>query len=390
MTRKAARPPRRDRPAAPSKLKEFFDARLVRAIASDLARVEPTFDAAGFVESGLDGLDRLELTPRAWHLANALRAYLPQPFSRATDVLVASLGPELPPTGENGLSPLRFMPHVFFVQKYGLDDFEAAMHAQYELTKRFSAESSIRAFLVRYPEQTYARLLEWARDENTYVRRLVSEGTRPRLPWAPRLRAFQDDPRPVIALLELLKDDPERYVRRSVANNLNDIGKDHPDLAVEVCRRWLTGASPGRAWIVRHALRSLVKKAHRGALETLGIGDTPEVSVGGVRLVPSSVEIGGKLRFSFEIANTGNRVQELLIDYVVHFVKANGASRPKVFKLRKIVLSPSARRELGSTVSVETMTTRRHYPGRHRIEVLINGVAHPLAAFEVRPSPRSL
>jgi 3-methyladenine DNA glycosylase AlkC len=367
------------------KLKNLFDSNLIHEIASDLSRADPGFDIVGFVESGLDGLDRLELTARAWHLAEVLQKYLPQPFSRAADVLVASLGPELTCTDEFGLSPLRYMPHVFFVQKYGLDDFEAAMRAQYELTKRFSAESSIRAFLVRYPEQTYTRLLEWSRDENVHVRRLVSEGTRPRLPWAPRLRAFQEDLRPVIALLELLKDDPERYVQRSVANNLNDISKDHPDLAVAVCRRWSIDASPGREWIVRHALRSLVKKAHRGALGTLGVGRTPNVRVTGLRLVPPSVKLGGALRFSFAIVSTAKRAQELLVDYAVHFVKANGATRPKVFKLRKIVLSPAARVELGSTVSFEDMTTRRHYPGRHRIDVLINGVAHPLAAFEVGP-----
>jgi len=143
---------------------------------------------------------------------------------------------------------------------------------------------------VRYPNETYARLLEWTRDRNVHVRRLVSEGTRPRLPWAPRLRAFQADPRPVIALLELLKDDPERYVQRSVANNLNDIGKDHPDLAVEVCRRWSASAPPGRAWIVRHALRSLVKTAHRGALETLGVGGKPRVQIGKARCAISSTK----------------------------------------------------------------------------------------------------
>lgn len=372
------------------KLKYLFDANLVRRIASDISQADSDFDAAGFVECGLDGLDRLELTARAWHLAEALRLYLPRLFSKAADVLIASLGPEISRIDEFGLSSLRYMPHVLFVQKYGLDDFEVAMRVQYELTKRFSAESSIRAFLVRYPENTYARLLEWTRDENVHVRRLVSEGSRPRLPWAPRLRAFQEDPRSVIALLDLLKDDPERYVQRSVANNLNDISKDHPDLAVEVCRRWLTDASPGREWIVRHALRSLVKKAHRDALETLGVGGKPDVSLTGIRLVPPSVKLGGKLRFSFEIASTGKRVQELLIDYAVHYVKANGATRPKVFKLRKIELPPSVTIKLGSTISFETMTTRRHYPGRHRIDVLINGVAHPLAEFEVRPSLRRL
>ncbi|MGH9159551.1 MAG: DNA alkylation repair protein, partial [Vicinamibacteraceae bacterium] len=254
----------------------------------------------------------------------------------------------------------------------------------YELTKRFSAESSIRSFLVKYPEETYARLLEWARDENVHVRRLVSEGSRPRLPWAPRLRAFQDDPRPLIALLELLKDDPERYVQRSVANNLNDIGKDHPELVVDVCSQWSAHASPGGTWIVKHALRSLVKKQHPGALELVDAGNKPDVEISRVRLAPQAVELGGELQFSFEIASTGKRVQRLLVDYAVHFVKANGMVRPKVFKLRRITLAPGARVELASRISFENLTTRRHYAGRHRIDVLINGVTHPLAEFMVR------
>jgi 3-methyladenine DNA glycosylase AlkC len=366
------------------KLKHFFNEALVRSIAGELRRAHPSLRERPFVDACMTGLGGLELTGRGWHIAEVMHEHLPRPFAAAAEILVASLGPELAGTGGFGLAPFRYLPHVFFVQKYGLDAFEPAMRAQYELTKRFSAESSIRVFLVRYPEETYARLREWARDDNVHVRRLASEGTRPRLPWAPRLRAFQEDPRPVIALLELLKDDPERYVQRSVANNLNDIGKDHPDLAVEVCRRWSDGASPARSWIVRHALRALVKKGHRGALATLGVDGKPAVRITGVRLVPRSVRIGGQLRFSFTIASTRKKVQELLIDYAVHFVKANGATRPKVFKLRKIVLSPSDRVDLGSTVSFKNLTTRRHYPGRHRIDLLTNGVPHPLAEFEVR------
>jgi 3-methyladenine DNA glycosylase AlkC len=311
-----------------------------------------------------------------------MHLYLPRPFPVAADVLVAALGPEAARDG-SGTETLRYWPYASFVQKYGLDDFEAAMAAQYEITKRFSSEFSIRAFLVQHPEPTYARLLKWARDESVHVRRLVSEGTRPRLPWAPRLRAFQQDPRPVIRLLELLKDDPERCVQRSVANNLNDISKDHPDLAVETCRRWLADDSSHREWIVRRALRSLVKKGHRSALETLGVGSRPDVSIGAVRLAPRRVRLGGELRFSFEIASTGKQSQELLIDYVVHFIRASGATRPKVFKLRQIVLPPAGRVELAGAVSFADMTTRRHYPGRHRIDALINGVAHPLAEFVV-------
>src|SRR4051794_31390316 len=287
------------------KLKDFFDAGLVRGIAADIAHVHPKFDTAGFVAAGLDGLDRLELIQRGWHVAEALQKHLPQPFAKAADVLVASVGPEQEGTETFGMAPFRYLPHVLFVQKYGLDDFEAAMQAQYELTKRFTAESSIRPYLVKYPERTYARLVEWAGDDNVHVRRLVSEGTRPRLPWAPRLPQFQKDPQPVIALLELLKDDRERYVQRSVANNINDIGKDHPELAVELCRKWLKSAPPGRRWIVGHALRSLVKKGHAGALELLGFGGRPEISISPARLVPEHVVLGGKLRFAFEIASTG-------------------------------------------------------------------------------------
>jgi 3-methyladenine DNA glycosylase AlkC len=364
-------------------LKHFFNKELVRSIAHEIGRAYAPLRQSAFVDSCMDGLAQLELIARGAHIADVMYHHLPRPFAATAEIVIASLGPELPRTDEFGLAPFRYLPHVLFVQKYGLDDFEAAMRAQYELTKRFSAESSIRPFLVKYPEETYARLREWASDGNVHVRRLVSEGTRPRLPWAPRLRAFQEDPRPVIALLELLKDDPERYVQRSVANNLNDIGKDHADLAVEVCRRWLIGAPPAREWIVKHALRSLVKKGHSGALETLGVGDKPKVSVTKIRIAPKTVKIGGELRFSFEIASTGKKNQELLIDYAVHFVKANGTMRPKVFKLRRITLPPARRVELSAAVSFADMTTRRHYSGRHRIDLLINGVTYPLAQFDV-------
>jgi len=371
------------------KLKDFFDRRIVRSIARELRAAHPDFDERGFVAACLAGLGDLELLPRGWHIAEAMQRHLPQPFARAAQVLLASLERrEAQAQPESQAGPLadsfRYLPHVLFVQKYGLREFEASMRLQYELTQRFTAEFSVRAFLVEYPEQTYARLRSWALDPNAHVRRLVSEGTRPRLPWAPRLRAFQADPRPVLELLELLKDDPERYVQRSVANNLNDIAKDHPELAVETCRRWLRDASPERRWIIRHALRSLVKQGHRGALELLGGGAEPHVRIGAVKLNPKPARIGGQLRFSFALESTASRVQELLVDYVVHFVKANGSSRPKVFKLKKLVLAPAQPEQLEGKVSFEPMTTRRHYPGRHRLEVLVNGVVHPLAEFELR------
>ncbi len=366
-------------------LKNFFDERVVRSIAADLRRAFPGFEEALFVAEGMAPLEQLSLTGRAEHLAECMHRHLPPDYESAARILIASLGPECQGSELAGLETLRYHPHTLFVARYGLESFETSMLAQYELTKRFSAEWSIRAFLERYPERTYQQLQRWAGDPNVHVRRLVSEGTRPRLPWAPRLRAYQKDPRPVLALLELLKDDPERYVQRSVANNLNDIGKDHPDLAVEVCRRWAQGASENRRWIIKHALRSLVKKAHRPALAVLGADQAPEVEVRGVRAAPERVPLGGEAAISFELASTGRARQDLLVDCAVHFVKANGTLKPKVFKLRRLELSPGESVRLEARVSFAKMTTRVHYPGVHRAHLLINGREHPLCSFEVVP-----
>jgi 3-methyladenine DNA glycosylase AlkC len=365
-------------------LKHLFNERVVRALARELRVGHPRLRERAFVSSCMQGLGRLELSGRAWHIAEVMRDHLPTSFDAAADALIASFGPELGDADHAGLSPLRYMPHVFFIQKYGLDDFEAAMRVQYELTKRFSAEWSIRAFLLKYPEATYARLLAWTTDDNVHVRRLVSEGTRPRLPWAPRLRAFQSDPAPVLALLERLKDDPDRYVQRSVANSLNDIGKDHPDRLVDTCRRWTHDAPPGRRWIIAHACRSLVKAGHRDALDLMGAGARPKARIDGVRIVPRRVHIGSSARFSFRLVSTSTKAQVLLVDYRVHFVKAKGGTSPKVFKMKKVVLEPRAAAEFSGRVSFRQMTTRRHYPGRHRIELLVNGVAYPLGAVDVR------
>lgn len=359
--------------------KNFLNEKVVRELAAELARAHEGFNARGFVREALDGLDALELTPRGWHIAEAMQRHLPQPFARAGDVLLRSFADSA--GGGNGM---RYLPHVYFVQKYGLADFEAAMRVQYELTKRFTAEWSIRAFIEAYPEQTMARLREWARDGNHHVRRLVSEGTRPRLPWAARLREFQKDPAPVLALLELLKDDPERYVQRSVANNLGDIAKDHPDLAVKVCRAWL----PGREWIVKHALRLLVKQGHPGALAVLGAGAKPKVRVEDARVTPAKVAIGGAVKFSFVVVSAAKSAQDLVVDYAVYYAKANGEAKPKVFKLRRVPLAPGERVELRGRISLKDLTTRKHYPGPHRLEARINGVAYPLADFTVTAALR--
>lgn len=364
-------------------LKHSFGADVPRTIARTIAAVSPRFNEKAFVQSVLEGYDDLALMPRAWKIAHALRRYLPGDYEQALAILLASLDRQSKRTAISGMGAFVFLPHVFFVAEYGLDHFEASMRAQYLLTQRFTAEFSIRRYLERHQAATLARLAEWTTDPSEDVRRLVSEGTRPRLPWAPRLRAFQDDPRPVLALLERLKDDVSLYVRRSVANSLNDIGKDHPDVLVETATRWLEHATEERRWIIRHALRSAVKRGEAGALRVLGFGDKAVVAVEKVRITPSRLPIGSSVGIMCEVASQASGVQRLLVDLRVHYVKANGKPSPKVFKLKTVELAPKQTIAFSKTLALTQLTTRTHYPGLHRIELLVNGHAYPLGAFHV-------
>jgi 3-methyladenine DNA glycosylase AlkC len=362
-------------------LKHSFGGDVPARIGAMIEAVHPDFPTGAFVANCLDGYDELELTPRARKISDGLARYLPPERAAAIEILVASLGPKIERL--EGMEPFIYLPHVFFVAEHGLDCFEESLHAQYELTQRFTAEFSIRAFLDRYPAETLARLNEWASDPSLHVRRLVSEGTRPRLPWAPRLRRFQEDPGPVIELLEQLKDDPEEFVRRSVANNLNDIAKDHPDLVVDICRRWLQDAPAPRRRLVNHGLRTLIKQGHPGALELLGFGYDSPVTVAKLTVTPDRPAIGTKVVIEALIRNDTDAAQPVVIDLMVHFVKANGSSAPKVFKGASFQLAPGKVRQVNKTVSLAQHTTRTHHPGIHRVEVLVNGVAKADAGFTV-------
>lgn len=364
-------------------LKNFFDRRVIGAIAADFARVQPRFSEALFARECLTGLDELTLTQRAAHIAEAMHRHLPSDYEHAVELIVASLDEPHPGVPPSAMATFRYLPHVMYVARYGLDHFEPSMRAQLALTQRFTAEFSIRAFIVRYPERTHRELLAWTEHPSAHVRRLVSEGTRTRLPWASRLVDYQRDPRPVLVLLERLKDDPERYVQRSVANSLNDLAKDHPDLVAELCRRWLVDANDGRKWIVNHALRSLIKRGHRGALALLGAAAKPKVEVRSVALTPREVRMGGELRLSFVLASKAAEPQQLLVDYAVHFVKANGGRLPKVFKLKRLTLAPGAELALATRISFAPKTTRKHYSGRHALDLLVNGEAIELGEFSL-------
>lgn len=369
----------------PEPLKTFFSGALVRRLAAQLAAAHATFPARAFIRDATTGLEGLELLGRGKHIAAALSRHLPPSYPEALAVLLRSLGPEHA-TDELvgvGMAPFFYLPHVLFVAERGLDHFERSMHAQHALTRRFSAEFSIRPYIAQEPERTFAVLQRWAVDRNAHVRRLVSEGTRLRLPWAVRVGWLDRNPQRVLALLERLKDDPTTLVRRSVANNLNDLGKVHPKLLFATCARWLKGASAQRRALVEHALRSAVKRGEAPALALLGFGRAPAVVLERVHFRPRQVPIGSVLALAFTLRSTARTAQDLLVDLRVHFVKAKGSTSPKVFKVKRIVLPPGATTALVARVSLAVHTTRKPRPGRHDVEVLVNGNAFRAGAFDV-------
>ena len=364
-------------------LRDVFNPAAVEQLAHNIARAWPAFDRAGFVSTITSQLDALNFGGRNVLIRDTLRAYLPPAFPEAIQILLDALEPEIPDCELSGFDRFTIMSQNDFVAVYGLEHLDLSLRALYELTKRFTAEGAIRAFLQRYPEPTLARLAEWVTDPNCHVRRLVSEGMRPRLPLAPRLRAFIKDPRPVLALLELLKADPVLMVRRSVANNLNDIAKDHSDLVVATLARWKQAKDPGTEWIIGHAARTLLKQGHPGALALLGYPTETNISVASLQLNQTTVRLGEDLAFTIKIQSTADAPQNLMIDYVVHHRKANGKLAPKVFKLAKKRLDSRETLHLSKSHPFRPLSTRIYYPGRHAIELQINGQRWGWQEFEL-------
>lgn len=364
-------------------VRDVFNPRVVNQLAADLKRAWRDFDAEGFRRTVNAQLPALSFSQRAALIRDRLGEYLPNDFPRALEIILKALPPAMTAHELEGYDGFIVMPLNDYVAKYGLGHYDLSMNALYAMTQRFSAEGAIRAFILSEPQKTLRILARWAEDANPHVRRLVSEGTRPRLPWTMQLKPYIADPRPVLALLEKLKTDPVLMVRRSVANNLNDIAKDNPDLVVETLQRWKKIEDEGTQWLIRHAARTLVKQGNKNVLAVLGFETKPEVSITNLRLDPTKVKIGGEMAFSFEIRAQAKRKQSLVIDYVIHHVKANGKRTPKVFKLTTKALNAGESVPISKRHSFRPISTRVYYAGAHRLELQVNGVVVAGVEFEL-------
>lgn len=369
--------------------KNLLNKSVIEGMAEYFAPHCSSFDKKAFVADATNNLEALELKQRTDRIVEAMTAHLPDDFERAAAVVLASLNSSDDADHPNGISGWAVIALTYYVGLQGKSKkhFKSSMTLLKAMTKLLSSEFGIRFFILEQPKETLAILKQWATDDDHNVRRLVSEGTRPRLPWGMRLQRFVDDPTPVIELLELLKDDESEYVRRSVANNLNDIAKDHPELVVDIAERWMQGennkgASKNRERLVRHACRTLIKEGNQEILAVFGY-KPPAIREASIVINTPEVVFGGDLEFSLSINSSSTQKQALIIDYVIHHQKANGKTSPKVFKWKVTHLLSNKSLEITKKHAIKKITTRKYYPGTHRVEVMINGQSFGEASFEL-------
>ncbi len=359
---------------AHAELRHMFSPARFRALGRIFAQCQPGFDQARFVRLATRQLDDLSLLQRLRAGTHALRETLTGDFPATVPVL-RQAAPLIGHTFVGMLLP-------DFVGVFGRRHFDEAMDTLEYLTRFSSSEFAVREFIRDDPAHALARMTEWSRSPDEHVRRLASEGSRPRLPWSFRLETIVAEPSLTAPILENLKADPSLYVRKSVANHLNDISKDHPDWLLARLRAW--GLShPSTGWIAKRAARTLIKAGQRDALALFSFGARPKARVEGLVVTPNRVRLGQSIAFSFTLAARARRPESLAVDYRIHYVKASGGTSPKVFKLRELTLAPGQRLTVTKRQVIRDFTTRRHYPGRHRIEIQVNGEILASAHFDL-------
>lgn len=355
-------------------LKHIFDRARLATFGADTKAIWPAFDQARFIALATDNLDALGIMQRMRQTAQSFAATLPDDYDKALGILE-----ELAPRIQHGFASISLCE---FVVLRGRKDFDRSMRALSHFTRYGSAEFAVRHFILDDPERALRIMRGWADDGNEHMRRLASEGTRPRLPWSFQLKALQADPSLAMPILERLKADPSLYVRKSVANHLNDFSKDHPDWLADRLAGWDQSA-PETKWIVGQALRTLVKRGDARALALVGASGKAAASIADFSVSPATIRLGDRLIISAAVTSTSDAQQRIVADYAIHYIKAGGKASRKVFKLKTFDLAPGATTGLSISQTVRDFSTRTHHAGRHKVELMLNGEVAAEGGFEL-------
>ncbi|HBE9320571.1 TPA: DNA alkylation repair protein [Clostridioides difficile] len=356
----------------PELLKNMYNRESLYEVAVAIQSVYNSFKVDEFIKSTMDETwNNLELKARCRKISMSLGMYLPEDYKEALSILEKSV---------TGFYFAFFFPD--FVEVYGQDDinWDLSISALERNTEYWSSEFAVRAFIIKDEERMMAQMRKWSKHKNEHIRRLASEGCRPQLPWEQAISEFKKDPTPVLPILEQLKTDTSTYVQKSVANNLNDISKTHPDLVISIAKDWY-GKNKSTNWIVKHGCRTLLKKGNRDVLALFGYDDTTSINIQDFTLETTSISIGENLTFSFKIL--AKKATKTRLEYGIDYMKSNGKRNRKIFKISEVSLKENEKKSYMKKHSFADVSVRRHYPGIHSITIIINGVEKGKLDFEL-------
>ena len=354
--------------------KQFFDFLCV-----EMKRILPDFEVELFNKTiYIQQWDSLELKERMYHVTKVLHGFLPEGFENAVPIilqLVSNL------KHSKNIS-FGYMFVADYIEQYGIDQLNISINAMEEITQFMSCEFAVRPFIIRYPEVLMKQMLLWSKHEHEYVRRFSSEGCRPRLPWAMALPELKKDPSPILPILENLKNDSSEFVRKSVANNLNDITKDNPEIAIEIFKRWY-GESQNTNWIVKHASRTLLKQGNPELMQLFGFGSLNDFKVEDFKIINNKISIGDSLEFLFKLKNESKQAQKVRLEYAIYYQKANGTLSKKVYMISEKEYAESSTTNIVRKQAFKPITTRKFHLGLHQVALVLNGVEGEANSFHL-------
>lgn len=360
--------------------KNMINEQVAQQTAKAIVRNYPDFNQKNFMKGMGDALSPLELKDRVIYLANRLREFLPSDVKKSLKILKGAIKQN--EKDSVGLSGFSVWPLTEYVARFGLDEFDLSMEVLKEMTKVFTAEWAVRAFFVHDEKRTVKFFESWVNDKNEHVRRLVSEGSRPLLPWGQKLHCFVKDPMVTWDLLDQLKDDESEYVRKSVANHVNDHSKNHPDFVVKKLLEWKKESAGDKNvdWVIRHASRTLIKKGHQKAFLLHGV-ESGLVEVITQKIVTKKVTLGSVLQVEVEFKNMGKKKLKIILDHEVHLLKSNNSHNIKCFKGKSIELDSMEQKKMSFNIPLKPVTTRTYYSGKHFWNIKVNGKSEEKLAF---------
>lgn len=371
--------------------KDMYNEQFFDRFTKDLKLIIKDLDPREFISQIMDDeWENRELKQRVAHITTVLKKFLPENYK---DAIVKIL--ELLDHVQNTQPDFSIIDDTKFgltleygaildnyVEQYGLDDYETSVKAIEKITQFTSCEFVTHPFIIKYPDQMMAQMLVWSKHEHWGVRRLASEGCRPRLPWAMALPNLKKDPAPIIPILENLKNDPARSVRLSVANNLNDIAKDNPEIVIDLAKKW-HGKSKEIDWVIKHGCRTLLKQGNPEILELFGLGSAENINIEGFQIMTPVVKVGNSLEFSFKLVNNNHEKNKIRLEYGLYYQKANGTLSRKVCKISEKEYAENSITYITRKHSFKVVTTRKFHPGLHQVAVIINGNEFEKHDFEL-------